>query len=170
MPKTVFIIRHGEKPQQADDVHLSPQGYQRAAALSALFDAKRNGATFPTIDALFATACSKQSHRPVLTLRPLSGVLGIDINDKFGDKHYGELAALLLAKGSHDGKRVLVCWHHGEIPALAGALKATQVPAKWPEDRFDLVWRLDYDKGGSPSFNILPQLLLYGDGPVGAAC
>jgi broad specificity phosphatase PhoE len=61
MSKTVFIIRHGEKRLQADDVHLSPKGYQRAGALSALFDAKRNGAAFPAIDVLLATACSKQS-------------------------------------------------------------------------------------------------------------
>ena len=162
MPNTVFIIRHGEKPEDSGDVHLSPKGYQRAAALSELFNAKHNDGGHPTIDALFATAYSKESHRPVLTIKPLSVVLNLDINDSFADKQYTELAAALLSDHKYDGKVILICWHHGEIPALAGALKATGMPQKWPDDRFDLIWRLDYS-GGKPTLKILPQLLLYGD-------
>jgi hypothetical protein len=89
--------------------------YQCAAALSALFDAKRNGAAFPAIDALFCDSLRQAEPPPGADAepRPLSGVLGIDINDKFGDKH---------------------------------------------------------DIGRAPTFKILPQRLLYGDGPVGGAC
>ncbi len=57
----------------------------------------------------------------------------------------------------------LICWHHGQIPALASALKATDAPSKWPDERFDLIWRLDYGGAAAPKFHILPQLLLYGD-------
>lgn len=58
-PHTVLIIRHGEKPEDVGDAHLSPKGHCRAAALSALFDAKHNGGAYPAIDALLATAYSK---------------------------------------------------------------------------------------------------------------
>ena len=166
MPTTIFIIRHGEKPQDQGDVHLSPKGYQRAGALAALFDARHNGGAYPALDALFAAANSEDSHRPVLTVKPLSAALGVEIDDRYADKDYGELAATLLEKGKYDGKVALICWHHGEIPALAGALEATGVPAKWPNERFDLVWRLDYAGTAAPEFQLLPQLLLYGDKPA----
>ncbi len=165
MPELVFIIRHGEKPG-GDDVHLAPKGYQRAGALAALFDAGRNGGVYPAIDALFATARSRESHRPVLTLKPLARALSLDIDQGYADRDDAALAAELLGK-KYDGKTVLVCWHHGRIPALAAALKATGTPATWPDDRFDLIWRLDYERWASPQFQILPQLLLYGDKPAG---
>jgi hypothetical protein len=167
MPKTIFMIRHGEKPEDESDVHLSSKGYQRAGALSALFNANHNGGAYPPIDAVFATAYSKKSHRPVLTIKPLAAVLGLDINDAFADKQCVALAAALAVE-NFAGKVVLICWHHGEIPELAGALNATEVPSKWPENRFDLIWRLDYDRG-EPTVKILPQLLLYGDNPVGGS-
>ena len=47
------------------------------------------------------------------------------------------------------------------------ALGAKDVPAKWPDERFDLIWRLDYGAAGAPTFRILPQLLLHGDRPAG---
>ncbi len=40
-------------------------------------------------------------------------------------------------------------------------------PAKWPDERFDLIWRLDYAGAGAPKLRILPQLVLYGDQPAG---
>ncbi|HET7594228.1 MAG TPA: hypothetical protein VFK49_02180 [Stellaceae bacterium] len=92
--------------------------------------------------------------------------LGLAIDDSHGERDHVRLAATLLDK-SYDGKVVLICWRHGEIPALAGALGATEVPAKWPDDRFDLIWRLDYGAAGAPKFHVLPQLLLYGDKPAG---
>ena len=165
MPRLVLIIRHGEKPG-SDDVHLAPKGYQRAAALSALFDTTRNGGVYPAIDALFAAAYSRESHRPVLTLKPLARELALAIDDRHADDDYPALAAELLGK-KYNGKVVLVSWHHGRIPALAAALKATDAPAKWPDDRFDLIWRLDYDGAAGPKFQVVPQLLLYGDKPAG---
>lgn len=165
LPKLVLIIRHGEKPTEEGDLHLAPKGYQRAGALAALFDAKHNGGAYPAIDALFAAGNSKESHRPVATLKPLARQLDLAIDESHGEKDYARLAAALLGK-SHDGKAVLICWRHGQIPALAEALKATGPPAKWPDDRFDLIWRLDYDAVGAPKFRLLPQLLLHGDKPA----
>jgi hypothetical protein len=50
---------------------------------------------------------------------------------------------------------------------MATALGARDVPAKWPDERFDLIWRLDYSGATAPKFRIVPQLLLYGDTPAG---
>jgi hypothetical protein len=61
---------------------------------------------------------------------------------------------------------VLICWRHGQIPTLAGVLGATDAPSKWPNERFDLIWRLDYDGAAVPKLRMLPQLLLYGDQPA----
>ena len=108
-----------------------------------MFHAKRNGGAYPAIDALFAAADTKESHRPVTTLKPLARELGLAIDDTHGEKKYARLAATLLGK-RYDGKVVLICRRHGQIPDLAAALKARDVPAKWPDERFDLIWRLDY--------------------------
>jgi hypothetical protein len=162
MPKLVFIIRHGEKPE--DSVHLAPKGHQRAGALAVLFDSKRNGGAYPAIDALFAAASNKESHRPVSTLKHLARECDLPLDEHYTEKDHDELAAVLQGK-RYDGKVVLICWRHGQIPALATALGAREVPEKWPAERFDLVWRLDYATAGTPRFHILPQLLLYGDQP-----
>ncbi|HEX6842779.1 MAG TPA: hypothetical protein VF113_14685 [Stellaceae bacterium] len=164
MPKLVLIIRHGEKPE-AGDRRLAPRGYQRAGALSALFDAEHNGAAYPAIDALFAATNTKESHRPVATLKPLARMLDLAIDDSHTEKEHERLAATVLNR-RYDGKVVLICWHHGQIPALATALGAKDVPPKWPDERFDLVWRLDYGDAAMPTFRIVPQLLLHGDRPL----
>ncbi|HEX9489176.1 MAG TPA: DUF938 domain-containing protein, partial [Stellaceae bacterium] len=145
--------RHGEKPGEGD-AHLAPKGYQRAGALAALFDAKRNGGAYPAIDALFAAASTRESHRPVTTLKPLAGELGVAVDDSYTEKDHARLAAALLGR-SYDGKVALICWHHGQIPALASALKATDAPSKWPDERFDLIWRLDY--GGAAGRTEIPH-------------
>ena len=87
------------------------------------------------------------------------------LDERYTEKDHDPLAAVLRGK-SYDRKVVLICWRHGQIPALATALGAGEVPEKWPADRFDLVWRLDYGSPGAPRFHILPQLLLYGDQPA----
>jgi hypothetical protein len=120
LAELVLIIRHGEKPG-AGDVHLAPKGYQRAGALSALFDAERNGGAHPAIDALFAATNAKESHRPIATLKPLARVLALTIDDGHTESEHERLAATVLNK-RYDGKVVLICWRHGQIPALATAL------------------------------------------------
>src|SRR5260221_2649078 len=168
-PKLVLIIRQGEKPGEGD-AHPPPKGYQRAGALAALFAAKRNGGAYPAIDALFAAASTRESHRPVATLKPLAGELGVAIDDSHAEKDPARLAAALLGK-SHDGKVALICWHHCQIPPLASALQATDAPSKRPDERFDLIWRLDYGGAAAPKFHIPPQLLLHGAKPADrAAC
>ena len=156
-PKQVLIIRHAEKTGLKTDIHLNPRGYERAAALPRLFPSQ-----FETPQALFATHRSAHSNRPVETITPLAHALSLRIDDRFGTNSHKALARAILSGPSYRGKTVLVCWHHGEIPALAEALGVKHPPTPWPDQQFDRVWQVQY--AANPAmFKDLPQHLLSGD-------
>ena len=145
---TVLIIRHAEV---AGDGHgLSPRGEERAKAYKNYFqnftvDSKRREP-----ESVLVAADSKQSHRPRLTVEPFSKAAKLQIDSRFGNKQPADLAAELRA--NHQGKVVLVCWHHGQVPALLRALGAapeTLLPnGKWPRDVFDWVIMASFDENG----------------------
>ena len=191
-PALVMILRHGEKlgdPNNDHDkyINLSIRGSSRAAAIPSLFDSatpawectwstdgqKVSGSytqttsspvqpRFPLPDFIFATKPSGSSNRPVETITPLSVVLGLSIDANHSDEHYHHVAKDILTKDKYAGKIVLICWHHGNIPALATALGAQNVPP-WDGTVFDRVWSIPFDKGVAGSVQNDPQQLLYGD-------
>jgi hypothetical protein len=61
---------------------------------------------------------------------------------------------------------VLICWQHGEIPALAQALGVDSAPEEWSDDVFDRVWAIDFEGGEVSKFQDLPQHVLPGDSPT----
>ena len=144
----VLIIRHAENP---DNGHgLSPRGEERAKAYKDYFlkftvDSKRLEP-----NAVLVAADSKQSHRPRLTVEPFAKAANLPIDNRFGNKQPADLAAELRA--NYSGKVILVCWHHGQVPALLRALGAdpeTLLPnGKWPRDVHDWVIVLSYDQDG----------------------
>jgi hypothetical protein len=144
----VLIIRHAEKPASGDG--LTPVGEARAEAYVQYFqNYKVNGTPF-RVDHLFAAADSKGSKRPRLTLTPLSQAMGLVIDQRFTDKQFQELANELRA--TPQGKHIVICWHHGEIPGLLRALGAAPeqlLPkGKWPDEVFGWVIQLRYDGEG----------------------
>jgi hypothetical protein len=144
----VLIIRHAEKLDSGQD--LAPAGYQRAEAYVKYFgDFQVDGKPLKP-DSLFAAADSKNSHRPRLTLEPLSRALHVPTDISFKDKA-PELLAEELKFKPH-GKEILVCWHHGKIPALIRALGADPgalLPdGKWPDAEYAWVIELRYDGQG----------------------
>ena len=161
-PKEIVILRHGEKPgdpsqdKLGEDPNLSPRGYARAAALAYLLPEQ-----FGNPGYLFATDNSDSSNRPVETITPLANKLGLSIDHKFSDKHYADLAKLLLTS-TYSGQFLVVCWHHGTIPALATALGVLNVPSHWPGSVFDRYWQITFPNGQATLAN-LPQQVLYGD-------
>ena len=157
LPKQVLIIRHAEKTGLKTDIHLNPRGYQRAAALPRLFPSR-----FDTPQALFATHRSAHSNRPVETITPLAQALHLGIDDRFGEDDHKALAKTILSGASYRGETILVCWHHGRIPALAAALGVKHPPSPWPDGQYDRVWQIQYS-GETVSFADLPQHLLEGD-------
>ena len=72
------------------------------------------------------------------------------------------MASDILTAPKYADKVVLICWHHGKIPALAGKLGIDPQPPRWPDDVFDLVWQITWP-GGRAGLTVHRQMLLYGD-------
>jgi broad specificity phosphatase PhoE len=164
-PKTILVIRHAEKPADDADIDLSPEGRKRADALPDLFQKSATRPDpFPTPDFIFATRASKHSNRPVETVTPLAKKLNLVVNAKFADDAFPKLVEELYRNPQYDGKTVLICWHHGMIPELVGALGATGVPDKFKGSVFDQVWVVTFDQNGKAKpLVIRQQVLLPGD-------
>jgi broad specificity phosphatase PhoE len=145
---TILIIRHAEKPDSGFD--LTPVGYERAKAYVHYFQSFTIDSKPVRLDHLFAAADSKGSHRPHLTLEPLSKATGLAIDMRFGAKDFAALANELRARPH--GEHVLICWHHGDIPALLQSLGADPqqlLPkGKWPDNVFGWMIQLRYDDKG----------------------
>jgi hypothetical protein len=146
-PAHILIIRHAEK---AGGTGLSPEGKARAAAFPKLFlKSDDRPSPFPAPDFIIAAETSDESSRPVDTVTPLAEKLGLPIKADIKDKHFDKLAEELFSKPKYAGKTVLICWHHGEMPSLARALKGTDIPDKIGKDTCNLIWQIDYDKDGN---------------------
>lgn len=145
---TVMIIRHAEKPESGSG--LTPEGEARARAYVGYFEHFTVDGQPMTPNALYSSADSKESMRPRLTITPLSQALGLPIDDRFADKQTKDIADALRTEPH--GNRVLICWHHGEIPKLIrdlGADASALIPGdKWPSDVFGWVVVLRYDHKG----------------------
>ena len=163
-PAAVYVIRHAEKPApEENSPDLTATGFKRAEALPSLF-VQMPGSPAPRLpkpDAIFATARSKSSNRPVETVTPLAQFLKLPLHHDFDEHATGPLAAELLS-GKYAGKVVLVCWHHGQIPALAAALGVTDAPPAWDAQVFNQIWKLTYS-AGQAKLAILSENLLPGD-------
>jgi broad specificity phosphatase PhoE len=144
----ILIIRHAEKPETG--MELTPAGVQRADAYTNYFRNLTVDAKPLKLDCLIATADSKNSHRPRLTLEPLGKTLGLPLDLRFKNKESEQLA-LELQTRPH-GKQILICWHHDQIPVLIRALGADPAKllpeGKWPDDVFSWVMQLRYDQDG----------------------
>jgi hypothetical protein len=175
-PNRIMIIRHAEKPDGAspdlgvmadgteNKESLTVRGWQRAGALVRLF-CPVSGARELLPGTIFAAGIGhgSKSERPFETVTPLIDFLKQNGGVKENDKHLkddlnGLMADVLTCSGT-----VLVAWEHKRIPDLVALLpNAPRVPAKWPDDRFDVVWIFDSAAGGW-SFSQKPQLLLVED-------
>jgi hypothetical protein len=170
----IMIIRHGEKPSDSDshgmdssgnpDAHsLTTRGWTRARALVPLF-APVAGAPRPRLyrpTAVYASGGTDgEGRRTRETVTPLATYLGLPIDTRFGKGHESALARDVARRT----EPTLICWQHGELPAIASALATvTPVPpTSWPDDRFDLIWALA-PSGAGWSFHQIPELLLDGD-------
>jgi hypothetical protein len=153
---TLLLVRHAEKPAQGKG--LSPMGEARADGYAAYFPSLPLDR--PGYDFLFAAKDSHASHRPRLTLTPLSQRIGVPIEMPYADDKDKDFADWLLdPKNDFTGKNVVICWHHGKLLDLAGRLlKGYQPPKKanwpkkpWPGDVFGWLLWISYDKDENPT-------------------
>ena len=128
---------------------------------TAKYSANQLKPRFTTPDVLFATKASGSSNRPVETITPLSAALNLPYDASCSDDEYATLATEIKSNSDYTDKIVLICWHHGNIPALAEQFGITQPPT-WDATVFDRVWEIAYNPG-PPNLQDLPQQLLYGD-------
>jgi broad specificity phosphatase PhoE len=144
----ILIIRPPENP--ADGHGLSPRGEERAKAYKDYFQNFTVDSKPRKPNAVLVAADSKQSHRPRLTVEPFAKAAKLPIDGSFGNKQPADLAAELRA--NHQGKVILICWHHGQIPDLLRALGAapeTLLPnGKWPRNVYDWVIMATFDENG----------------------
>jgi broad specificity phosphatase PhoE len=156
-PRLILIIRHAEKPDSDDDIHLSARGKERAEAL-----VKSIPENFAKPDFIFAAHKSAKSDRSVETVSPLAKAINLEVSAAFEDEEYKKLAKQILSDPRYSNKIILICWHHGKIPELAAALGAKKPPAEWDKKIFDRVWQIKF-KEGKAKWNDLPQTTLPGD-------
>ena len=144
----VLIIRHAEDPPNGHG--LSSRGEKRAKAYINYFQNFTIDGRRREPQAVLVAADSKQSHRPRLTVEPFAKAANLPIDNRFANKQPADLAAEL--RTTYQGKVILVCWHHGQIPAVLRALGAnpeTLLPnGKWPKDVFDWVIMVSFDENG----------------------
>jgi hypothetical protein len=165
---TVLIIRHAEKPD--DGAGLAPAGEARARAYVDYFKHLSLDGRSATPDTLMATADSKHSLRPGLTIRPLSQALGLPVDQRFGDEQTGALVDALRA--GNRGRVLLICWHHGEIPALiegfGGDAGALLPQGRWPSEVYGWLVVLHFDHAGRllPDAGVVHENLMPDDMPA----
>jgi len=144
----VLIIRHAEKPDTGPG--LSPSGQQRAEAYIHYFQEFTVDSRQLRPDAVFAAKDTKGSQRPRLTVEPFAKAAKLRIDTRFSSNQSAELAAAL--RETEQGKRILISWHHTDVPALLRALgakpKSLLPGGKWPDPVFDWVILLSYDQDG----------------------
>ncbi len=145
---TLLIIRHAEKP--LIDRGLSSSGNERAKAYERYFRTFSVNSKPLHIDKIFAAADSSESQRPRLTVAPLAKAMSLQTDTSFGNNQIPQFAEEIRSRQKN--KTVLICWRHHELPGLIRALGANPeslLPGgKWPDDTFDWVIQLTYDKDG----------------------
>ena len=136
MPVRIDYPPRGRRRQAATVSRRSARNgpkHTRITFLNFTVDSKRRE---PNV--IFAAKDSKKSHRPRLTVEPFAKAANLTIDTRFGNKQSADLAADLRA--NQQGKVILICWRHAEIPALlrcAGS-KPRNLSAEWQMARCGL--------------------------------
>jgi hypothetical protein len=182
---TILLIRHAEKPGGKspgpglsvegvpDNKSLVIQGWRRAGAWAAFFGATPLAGDYPRPTAIYAArpegdGLANPSQRPYETIRAVGERLHIEPIVDFPKGEEERLAKHLMQLTGSE----LVSWEHKAIvetliPALLGGQRIGEIPAKWDDDRFDVVLRFDRAAPGSPwSFRQMFPRLLAGDSDV----
>jgi len=144
----ILVIRHADKPDTGHT--LSAAGDARAQAYINYFKNYQIDGQPHRPDYLFAAKDSANSHRSRLTLEPTAKALGLTNDYQFSNDQFSQLAGAI--QNHPPGTNILICWHHGNIPELLGALGADPkklLPnGKWPDDEFGWLIQLRYDENG----------------------
>lgn len=148
-PAQIVIIRHAEKPNDPEALHLSAAGEKRARELVRFVKTTPEITRFGLPAALFATRTTQhgRGQRTQETLEPLAKDLQLEIRTPFKSEDAPKLAASILSTPEFAGKTVLVCWTHESIPPLIKALGINPPPPPLNERVYDRVYLVTFPEG-----------------------
>ena len=148
-PAQVILMRHGEKPDDPNAVHLSKAGEKRAKKLVPFLTSDPELTAHGLPVALYATKTTKSGHgqRTQETIAPLAKELHLPIESEYHSEEYQKLAQSILSNPKLQGKTVLICWTHEFIPQLTAALGVHPQPPKWKEEVYDRIYLISYHQG-----------------------
>ena len=136
--KKVIIIRHGEKPDQGDN--LSCQGLNRALQLPDVLNKKFGTPNYIFVPAI-NTGKKTSTARMYQTIVPFAIKYNLNINSKYDVNDTKGLVADVLKKEG----TVLLVWEHKHIDNI---LKEFGLAAsKWADDDFDSIIIIDFQNG-----------------------
>lgn len=141
-PSHIILMRHADKTDDPDNEDLSDAGTARAEHLVTYIPQ-----SFGKPDYIIATAHSKHSNRPRETVTPLANALGLKVQHDFENDDFEDLADEIFSNPEYKGKTLVICWHHGNLPAIAALLGAPpgSYPDPWPEDAYNIILDFRYD-------------------------
>ncbi len=142
---TIFIMRHGEKPKDGDN--LSCQGLNRALALPSILANQIGTPDFIYVPALKSADTTRHA-RMFQTITPFAIKYNLAINSQFKADEFSKIKKAIF---NHQGK-VLLVWSHSEIKKLTKTLGVKKAP-DWEDDDFNSLWKIDY-KNGKVQFSI----------------
>jgi len=175
-----MFVRHGEKPGEGrrphgvdhhgerDEHSLSVKGWTRAGGLAGLF-AHAPSKAHPHIvrpARILATRPTDKakSKREMNTATPTARRLKVTIEDSHSHGNEKDLVKDVLGRS----EATLIVWHHGTLPELVRhfpLVNNDEIPKRWPDERFDLIWVLVRQPGAELKYRFfaVPQLLLADD-------
>ncbi|HTI72958.1 MAG TPA: histidine phosphatase family protein [Candidatus Limnocylindria bacterium] len=144
-PERIILIRHGEKPADHDDPHLTAEGRAHAERWVAYFT--NSPVRLPGV--LYAPRPTKQhpSDRASETLQPLAKARQLEIRTPYASTDYAKLAHDLLADDKLKGQTVVICWVHQYLPQFAKALGVDSQPKEWRGEDYDGVYEITFPDG-----------------------
>ncbi|KOS23110.1 hypothetical protein ESCO_003525 [Escovopsis weberi] len=131
---TLYLIRHGEKPEDDDQIGLSTQGMMRAQCLRDVFGA--NSTYNITYIMAQTPKDTGKRRRPLDTVTPLAQDLGITVDiscDRDDNKCVKDVVEAYDGPGN-----ILVCWEHKQLNNIVKELGGDI--DQYPSDHFDLIW------------------------------
>lgn len=160
-PRQIILLRHTDKlKQNLTGPALSAKGYVRTVKFAFYF---LNYFGEPDFVVAGKPKGKDASIRELQTVGPLVNILaqrhpdtGFDILHPYTHDEYEKLTKYLLKDDKFDNKLILICWRHTKIVELAKELGVKDKLEPWPDDDYDSVYVLDYDKAGKlKKFTIL---------------
>lgn len=156
--KTVYIVRHCDKPDDDNDPCCSQKGCQRSAALVPFFNRLLTKSPRYLIGPGYQgiSACKQRSQRAIQTLMPLSQFYNIPILNRYCTEQTQEQARDILCMNTSD--TIIIVWDHDHIASLIGYLLNYADPIiihDYPSHRFDIIFRITYIDGCSAKLDAL---------------